>query len=76
MARSLKDLEHDIDQLAPAERARLLRSLIARLDAPSEADVEAAWLEEAERRLAEIERGDAKTVPGDRVMEEARSRLK
>jgi hypothetical protein len=53
-----------------------LRSLIADLDAPAEADSERAWLEESERRLAEIENGNARTVPGRNVLDEARSRLK
>ncbi len=76
MARAIADIERDIQQLPINERAKLLRALIADLDAPAEADVQQAWLEESERRLAEIENGTAKTVPGREVLDEARSRLK
>ncbi len=76
MARAIADIERDIQELPARERAKLLRSLIADLDAPAEADSERAWLEESERRLAEIENGNARTVPGRNVLDEARSRLK
>lgn len=76
MARTIADIERDIQQLSARERAKLLRTLIADLDAPSEPDVERAWLEESERRLAEIESGTTKTIPGRQVLDEARSRLK
>lgn len=46
------------------------------LDATGEAETERAWLEEAERRLAEIENGTAKTIPGRQVLDEAYARLK
>ena len=76
MARAIADIERDIQQLSAPERAKLLRTLIADLDAPSEPDAERAWLEESERRLAEIESGTTKTIPGRQVLDEARSRLK
>ena len=76
MARTLTDIERDIRALSARERARLLKNLISDLDAPADPDAEQAWLEESERRLAEIESGTAKTVPGPEVLKEARSRLK
>ena len=76
MARAIIDIERDIKELSARERAELLRSLIADLDAPAEADVEQAWLQEAERRLAEIESGTTKTIPGTQVLNAALSRLK
>ncbi|HEY4646471.1 MAG TPA: addiction module protein [Steroidobacteraceae bacterium] len=76
MARTLTDIERDIRALSARERARLLKDLISDLDAPADPDAEQAWLEESERRLAEIESGTAKTVPGPEVLKEARSRLK
>jgi putative addiction module component (TIGR02574 family) len=76
MARALADIERDIRALSEEERAALLRKLIDDLDAPGEPEVEAAWLQESERRLNEIEDGTAKTFPADDVIKEARSRLK
>ena len=76
MARALADIERDIRALGDEERAALLRKLIDQLDAPSEFEVEAAWLQESERRLDEIEDGTAKTFPAGEVVKDARSRLK
>ncbi|MGH8608407.1 MAG: addiction module protein [Gammaproteobacteria bacterium] len=76
MTRAIVDIERDIQELSARQRAELLRSLIADLDAPAEVDVEEAWLKESERRLTEIENGTAETIPGREVLEEARSRLK
>jgi Putative addiction module component len=76
MARALSDIEQDIRSLTEQDRARLLRLLISDLDAPADAGADAAWLVEAERRLAQDEDGSALTYPLDEVLEEARSRLK
>ena len=45
------------------------------LDAPLEADVDGAWQEESERRLAQVESGEFETLPGSSVIAEAKSRL-
>lgn len=76
MARALAEIERDIRALSAHERAQLLKALISDLDAPADPDADRAWLEESERRLAQIESGKAKTVPGTDVLKEARSRLK
>jgi putative addiction module component (TIGR02574 family) len=76
MSRALAEIERDIRALSDDDRAQLLRSLINSLDGPAGPDAEQAWLKESERRLAEIESGAATTVPGEKVLKEARSRLK
>jgi putative addiction module component (TIGR02574 family) len=58
--------------LPPDERAWLARELIASLDEGEDADVEAAWAVEIERRIADIESGEATTSS----WEEARERIK
>jgi putative addiction module component (TIGR02574 family) len=58
--------------LPPDERAWLASELIASLDRGEDADVEAAWAVEIERRIAEVESGEAKSVS----WEEARARIK
>ena len=47
MARALADIEQDILELNQKERAELLRKLIDDLDAPGDANSEAAWLKES-----------------------------
>jgi putative addiction module component (TIGR02574 family) len=76
MARALVDIERDILALSQKERTELLRKLIDDLDAPRDANSEAAWLKESERRLDEIENGTARTFPADDVMKDARTLLK
>jgi len=76
MARALADIERDILALSEKERIALLRKLIDDLDAPGDANSDAAWLKESERRLVEIENGTARTFPADDVMKEARKLLK
>jgi hypothetical protein len=63
-------------QLSPEERAELASELLLSLDDLNEAEAERLWIEEAERRDAQIDAGTAKLIPGDEVIAEARSRLK
>ena len=76
MARTIEKIEEEIRSLSAAKKAELLRSLITELDVPIEADVEQAWLEEAQRRHRELVEGKVKGVPGERVFENLRSRLR
>jgi putative addiction module component (TIGR02574 family) len=76
MARALVDIERDILALSEKERIALLRKLIDDLDGPGDANSDAAWLKESERRFGEIENGTALTYPADDVMKEARTLLK
>jgi len=76
MARALADIEQDILELNQKERAELLRKLIDDLDAPGDANSEAAWLKESERRLDELESGTARTFSADEVIKDARTLLK
>jgi len=62
-------IAEEIRSLTTAQKAKLLRSLIAELDAPDDSDVERAWLEEARRRHRELVEGKVKGVPGERVFE-------
>jgi putative addiction module component (TIGR02574 family) len=68
MARALAEIERDIRALSARERAQLLKALINDLDAPADPDADRSWVEESERRLAEIESGSAKTSPGKDVL--------
>jgi hypothetical protein len=54
----------------------LLRDLIADLDGGLDADIENAWLEEAERRYKELKEGEVELIPAEEVFARARARLK
>ena len=75
MAKAVKDIERDIRALSSEERAELMRSLIAELDAPADANVERAWLETSQRRYRELVEGKVKGVPGPLVLDRLRKRL-
>jgi putative addiction module component (TIGR02574 family) len=75
MSTDVAEIEAKIRSLSAEDRTELLRALIADLDGPAEADVEQAWLAEAQRRNREVATGKVKAVPGVRVFENLRSRL-
>ena len=64
------------DLLSVEDKTELIRSLISELDGPADADVERVWLLEAQRRYREVLEGKVKPVPGERVFENVRARLK
>ena len=62
--------------LSPAERAMLADHLLASLDGPDQKEIDAAWAEEAERRMRVIEEGKVELIDGELVMESLRARFK
>ncbi|MBL66875.1 MAG: hypothetical protein CMO74_00260 [Verrucomicrobiales bacterium] len=61
--------------LEPGQRASLAHKLIASLDEEVDEGVEAAWLEVIERRVREVESGEAECRPVEEVLERLRQRL-
>jgi len=76
MSTAVAEIEAKIRELSPEDKADLVRSLIVELDAPADADVERAWLEEAKRRHREVVEGKVQPVPGEKVFANLRARLK
>ena len=66
-------LESTLLQLPAEERAHLARVLIESLD--EQPALDPAWLEEAERRAAELASGGVKAVPAADGIADARRRL-
>lgn len=58
-------------ELPPEERVRLAERLLATVH-EVDAEVDAAWDEEIKRRLAEIDNGTVKLIPGEQVFAEVR----
>lgn len=69
MSKDLSELEAEARRLSPKDRARLVRRLIAILEAEDEGDVEQLWLDESEKRLAAYRRGETSSHPGEDVFE-------
>jgi len=70
MARSLQELLREASQLPENDRAVLAGRLIQSLEGPPDPDVEAAWADEVERRIREIDEGKVKTIPWEQVRAE------
>jgi putative addiction module component (TIGR02574 family) len=56
-------------------RLQLVEKLLESLN-PSHKDIDKLWATEVERRIAEIERGEVKTVQGNDVFRKLHDRLK
>ncbi len=69
---TLQEIEAKIKKLDLKDRAALAKWIVESLDDLSEAEVEALWVEEAERRLDEMERGQVTEIPAEEVLHRAR----
>lgn len=72
MLMTLETLQAEMMRLPQTDRARLLDRLIASLDVDQEA--EAAWDALADRREAELEAGDLRSVPLEEVLAKLEAR--
>lgn len=76
MSTDVAEIEAKIRALSLEDKAELIRSLIAELDGPADADVEPAWALEAERRHREIVEGKEKPIPAQQAFQSLRAGLK
>ncbi|HEX8410660.1 MAG TPA: addiction module protein [Thermoanaerobaculia bacterium] len=74
MARTLRDIREEALQLTPRQRLQLVQDLYASVMTEEEREVEATWLDEAERRYAEWKAGNAKTIPSEKVFARLREK--
>ncbi|HPX60936.1 MAG TPA: addiction module protein [Deltaproteobacteria bacterium] len=59
--------------ILPADaRIGLVERLLISLNLPTRADIDHLWAEESERRIAEIDRGETRLIPGDQVFDNIR----
>jgi len=76
MADPIRTLEAEALKLAEKDRAELARVLLLSLEESEDQDTALAWEEEAERRYRELTAGAVQAIPSDKVLEEARARLR
>jgi len=72
---SLKELEAEIKKLDLKDRALLAKRIVESLDELSDAEIEALWVEEAERRLDEMEKGLVTEIPAEEALRRARAAI-
>jgi putative addiction module component (TIGR02574 family) len=75
MRRKLNDLFREASELSERERAELAGLLLESLESEPDKDVEAAWAEEIERRVRQLDSGEVKTIPWQQVRTELFARL-
>jgi putative addiction module component (TIGR02574 family) len=62
--------------LPPGLRAMLAEHLLKSLDSVQQAEIDASWAEEVEKRVEAVEQGQVTLIPGEQVFQELRSRSK
>jgi putative addiction module component (TIGR02574 family) len=63
-------------QLPRQERERLVDELLASLNEPAAAELDAAWSAEIDRRLSAYDRGEIQALPAEEVFARARALAK
>lgn len=70
MTATLKELEEQAQTLATEDRARLAETLLDSLQVPV-GEIQTAWAEEIEERVAAFDAGESKTYAAEDVFTEA-----
>jgi hypothetical protein len=73
---TIESLEQAALRLKPDARAKLAHALVESLSGLSRAELNALWLEEAERRDAEMETGKVSGIPGEKVFADIEAKYK
>lgn len=69
---TLKELEIQAKSLSPEDRASLAETLLESLQETPVSEIEEAWNQEIESRVAAYDRGELKTISAEDVFAEAR----
>ena len=75
MGTPFEEIAADAMKLSARDRVRLAQQLVSSLDDQVEPDVEALWMQEAERRLEELRTGSVKGIEAGEVFRKAREAL-
>jgi len=61
----------------PAEaRVDLVEKLLSSLNLPTQPEIERLWADEAEKRIAQIDKGEKKLIPGKKVFSNIRKKYR
>jgi putative addiction module component (TIGR02574 family) len=73
---SLLEMKAAALQLPFAERSELAKALLLSMEQPSEAELDALWEAEINRRIKAVEKGEMKLIPGEEAFARARAALR
>jgi putative addiction module component (TIGR02574 family) len=76
MSTNLDQLTADAMKLSLRDRVQLAQRLVSTIDDEVEADTEALWFAEAERRLEELRNGKVQGLDSEEAFRTAREALK
>ncbi len=63
-------------QLPADARVNLVEHLLTSLNLPTQPEIDQLWAEEAEKRIAQIDKGETKLVPGRKVFSNIRKKYR
>jgi len=73
---NLNQIVDEALHLPEDERAELAQKLLLSLDSPSDSEIKAAWLREAQNRAKELDEGLVQPVPVEEVRRKAQALLR
>lgn len=71
-----KKVLDEVLQLPADVRVNLVQQILTSLNLPTQPDVDQVWADEAEKRIAQIEKGEIKLVPGKKVFSNIRKKYR
>jgi putative addiction module component (TIGR02574 family) len=64
----------EVLQLPADARVSLVEQLLTSLNLPTQPEVDRLWARETERRIAQIDKGKVKLIPGEKVFSDIRKK--
>jgi len=71
-----KKVLDEILQLPVDARVNLVEHLLTSLNLPTQPEIDQLWAKEAEKRIAQIDKGEIKLVPGKKVFSNIRKKYR
>jgi putative addiction module component (TIGR02574 family) len=71
-----KKIVDEVLLLPTDARVSLVEQLLASLNLPTQPEVDRLWTKEAERRIAQIEKGKVRLIPGEKVFSDIRKKYR
>jgi putative addiction module component (TIGR02574 family) len=69
-----KKVLDEVLQLPADVRVNLVQQILTSLNLPTQPEVDRLWADEAEKRIAQIDKGEIKLVPGKKVFSNIRKK--
>jgi putative addiction module component (TIGR02574 family) len=57
-------------------RVSLVEKLLTSLNLPTQKEIDRLWAEEAERRVSQLDKGEARLIPGEKVFATVRDKYR